>query len=204
VPSIESRMLTDNIAYVRLFIFSDVVGDELRDTLKKMLVQNPNGIILDLRNNGGGYLTSAVDVASEFVDKGVVMYEESGDGTRKPLEAVKGGLATGIPLVILVNEGSASASEIVAGAIQDMQRGKLVGVTTYGKGSVQMPTTLMNNEGAVRITIARWLTPKGRTINGVGLTPDYEVPITDADISAGRDPQLDKAIEVLKSLIPAK
>jgi carboxyl-terminal processing protease len=204
VPSIESRMLDDNIAYVRLFIFSDTVGDELHDTLKKMLAQNPNGVILDLRGNGGGYLDSAVDVVSEFVDQGVVMYEEYGDGTRKPLEAHKGGVATGIPLVVLVNEGSASASEITAGAIQDTQRGKLVGVTTYGKGSVQMPSTLKNNEGAVRITIARWLTPNGRTIHGVGLTPDFEVPITQDDITANRDPQLDKAIEVLKSLIQAK
>ena len=147
---------------------------------------------------------SAVDVLSEFVDQGVVMYEEYGDGTRKPLEARKGGLAKEIPLVVLVNEGSASASEIVAGAIQDLQRGKLVGVTSYGKGSVQMPTTLKNEEGAVRITIARWLTPNGRTINGVGLTPDYEVPITDADIAAGRDTQLDKAIEVHQIQIQAK
>jgi carboxyl-terminal processing protease len=204
VPSIESRMLDDNIAYVRLFIFSDTAGDELRDTLKQMLAQNPKGLILDLRNNGGGYLDSAVDVVSQFVDSGVVMYEEYGDGTRKPLEAHKGGLATDIPMVVLVNEGSASASEIVAGAIQDMQRGKLVGVTTYGKGSVQMPSTLMNNEGAVRITIARWLTPNGRTIHGVGLTPDVEVQISQDDIDANRDTQLDKAIEVLKSLIQSK
>lgn len=204
VPSIESRMLEDNIGYVRLFIFSDTVGDDLHATLKEMLANNPDGIILDLRNNGGGYLDSAVDVLSEFVDQGVVMYEEYGDGTRKPLEAHKGGLAKEIPLVVLVNEGSASASEIVAGAIQDLQRGKLVGVTSYGKGSVQMPTTLKNDEGAVRITIARWLTPNGRTINGVGLTPDYEVPLTEEDGAADRDPQLDKAIEVLKSQIQAK
>jgi carboxyl-terminal processing protease len=204
VPSIESRMLDDNIAYVRLFIFSDTAGDELRDTLKNVLAQNPKGLILDLRNNGGGYLNSAVDVVSEFVDSGVVMYEEYGDGTRKPLEVHKGGLATDIPMVVLVNEGSASASEIVAGAIQDMQRGKLVGVTTFGKGSVQMPSTLMNNEGAVRITIARWLTPNGRTIHGVGLTPDVEVPVTQDDTNANRDTQLDKAIEVLKSLIQSK
>jgi carboxyl-terminal processing protease len=200
VPSMESRILEDNIGYVRLFIFSDTVGDELHDVLKEMLAQKPEGIILDLRNNGGGYLDSAVDVISEFVDEGVVMYEEYGDGARKPLEARNGGLATEIPLVVLVNEGSASASEIVAGAIQDMQRGKLVGMTSFGKGSVQMPSTLKNDQGAVRITIARWLTPNGRTIHGVGLTPDYEVPVTDDDISADRDPQLDKAIEVLKSL----
>jgi carboxyl-terminal processing protease len=204
VPSLESRMLDDNIAYVRLFIFSDTIGDDLHETLKELLAQNPQGIILDLRGNGGGYLDSAVDVVSEFLDQGVVTYEEYGDGTRKPLDVHKGGVATDIPLVVLVNEGSASASEIVAGALQDSQRGKLVGVTTYGKGSVQIPTTLMNDEGAVRITIARWLTPNGRTINGTGLTPDYEIPISQDDLAANKDPQLDKAVEVLKSLIQAK
>lgn len=204
VPSIESRMLEDNIGYVRLFIFSDTAGDELHDTLKDLLAQNPKGLILDLRNNGGGYLDSAVEVVSEFVDSGVVMYEEYGDGTRKPLNAQKGGLAKDIPLVVLVNEGSASASEIVAGAIQDLERGKLVGVTTFGKGSVQMPSTLVNDEGAVRITIARWLTPNGRTIHGVGLTPDVEAPVSPEDTNADRDTQLDKAIEVLKSLIQSQ
>jgi carboxyl-terminal processing protease len=199
VPSIESRLLEDNIGYIRLFIFSDDVGDELHQALKEMLANNPDGLILDLRNNGGGYLDSAVDVLSEFVSDSVVMYEEYGDGARKPLKARSGGLATDIPLVVLINEGSASSSEIVAGAIQDLKRGELIGATSFGKGSVQMPSTLKNEQGAVRITIARWLTPNGRTIHQVGLTPDYDIPITDEDISASRDPQLDKAIELLKS-----
>src|SRR5659263_708366 len=98
-------------------------------------------------------------------------------------------------MVVLVNGGTASAAEITAGAIQDYGRGKLVGVTTYGKGSVQNWIPLENNQGAVRITIAKWLTPKERQINGVGLTPDYVVELTDSDIKAGKDPQLDKAIQ---------
>jgi carboxyl-terminal processing protease len=125
------------------------------------------------------------------------MYEDQGNGQRQTYNAISGGLATKIPLVVLVNEGTASASEITAGAIQDYGRGKLVGVTTYGKGSVQNWIPLENNQGAIRITIARWLTPKERQINGVGLTPDVVVEMTEADINAGKDLQLDKAVEIL-------
>ena len=166
--------------------------------LKELLANNPDGLILDLRYNGGGYLNTAIDVVSEFIDSGIVMYEEYGDGTKVPFKAKKGGLATDIPMVVLINEGSASASEIVAGAIQDRERGVLVGVTSYGKGSVQTYTELKNNEGAIRVTIARWLTPNGRQIMGIGLTPDYEVEYTEEDYKKGIDPQLDKAIELLK------
>ena len=161
------------------------------------MVNNPKGLILDLRYNSGGYLTTAIEVISQFIPNGVVMYEQEGDGTETSYEAIPGGLATEIPLVVLVNEGSASASEITAGAIQDFGRGELVGVTTYGKGSVQNWIPLSNNQGAVRITIARWLTPNHRQINKVGLTPDYVVEITDEDIAANKDPQLDKAIELI-------
>lgn len=197
VPSLESRMLEDDIGYIHLFVFGEKTRQDLRAALQDLLAQNPKGLILDLRYNGGGYLTTAIEVASEFIDDGVIMYEEFGDGNRKTYEAKRGGLATDIPLVVLVNEGSASASEIVAGAIQDRDRGPLVGVTTFGKGSVQIPTQLKDEQGAVRITIARWLTPDGRTIHQVGLTPDYEVQLTEDDISNDRDPQLERAIEIL-------
>lgn len=199
VPSVDARMLDNNIAYVRLLIFADNTKDELEKSLKELLAQNPRGLILDLRGNGGGYLESAIDVASEFIDKGVIVSEQYGDGTKRSFEARKGGLATDIPMVVLINQGSASASEIVAGAIQDLGRGKLVGVKSFGKGSVQIPTPLKNNEGAVRITVARWLTPNGRTIHGVGLTPDVEVQITEQDFAQNRDPQLDKAVELLST-----
>ena len=129
------------------------------------------------------------------------MYEQYGDGTTYTYEAVPGGLATEIPLVVLVNGGTASASEITAGAIQDVGRGTLVGVTTYGKGTVQSWITLDDNAGGVRVTIARWLTPDGRQISEVGLEPDYVVEMTEEDYEADRDPQLDKAIEVLNDLI---
>jgi len=199
VPSVDARMLDNNIAYVRLLIFADNTKDELEKALKEQMAQNPRALILDLRGNGGGYLESAIDVASEFIDKGVIVSEQYGDGTKRSFDARKGGLATDIPMVVLINQGSASASEIVAGAIQDLGRGKLVGVKSFGKGSVQIPTPLKNNEGAVRITVARWLTPNGRTIHGVGLTPDVEVQITEQDFAQNRDPQLDKAVELLST-----
>jgi carboxyl-terminal processing protease len=132
-----------------------------------------------------------------------VMQEVYGDGRTENYQAKGGGLATKIPMAILINKGTASASEIVAGAVQDFGRGYLVGVTSYGKGSVQSYTTLVNNEGAVRVTIAHWLTPKGRQINGLGLTPDFTIDLTDQDIKDGKDVQLDKAVEVLtKQLVP--
>jgi carboxyl-terminal processing protease len=199
LPYVEGQMLDGNMAYVRVYIFSSNIDQQLRSTLKDLLAKSPSGLILDLRANGGGYLDSAVAVASEFIDQGVIVTEQYGDGSLQKFEAHTGGLATKIPMVVLINQGTASASEIVAGAIQDLKRGSLVGVKSFGKGSVQQPTPLVNNQGAVRITIAHWLTPNGRMINGIGLTPDYEVQITQADTDARKDPQLAKALEILGS-----
>ena len=197
VPSVESEMLEGNVAYVQLFNFGDKTTSELRDALKEVMANRPVGLVLDLRNNGGGALRTAIEVASEFIGDGVIMYEEYGDGSRDTYSATRGGLATDIPIVVLINEGTASASEIVAGAIQDHGRGQLVGVTSFGKGSVQIWTPLDNDQGAVRVTIARWLTPDGRTIHETGLEPDVVVELTEEDIAAERDPQLDKAVELL-------
>jgi carboxyl-terminal processing protease len=197
VPSVVAEVLDGDIGYVQLITFGENSTGELRNSLREILAEEPDGLILDLRNNGGGALQTAIEVASQFIGDGVIMYEEFGDGTRDTYDALSGGLATDIPLVVLVNEGTASASEIVAGAIQDYDRGTLVGATTFGKGSVQNWIPLKNTEGAVRITIARWLTPDGRTIHELGLEPDVVVELTDEDIQAERDPQLDKAIELL-------
>ncbi|NLG96756.1 MAG: S41 family peptidase [Chloroflexi bacterium] len=197
LKSVESKMLDQNIAYVQLTTFGENSTRELRAALRELLKQNPKGLILDLRNNGGGYLNTAIEVVSQFIPEGVVMIERYGDGTEQTYRALSGGLATEIPLVVLINEGTASASEITAGAIQDYGRGTLVGMTSYGKGSVQNWVPLSNDEGAVRVTIARWLTPKGRQIHEVGLEPDIIVELTEEDYEAGRDPQLEKAIEIL-------
>ena len=196
VPTLESKILDQNIAYVQLFTFGDTTSTDLRNALKDLMAEKPDGLILDLRNNGGGYLDTAIDVVSQFIGDGVVMYEQYGDGSRVTFSARKGGLATDIPMVVLINGGSASASEIVAGAIQDRGRGLLVGVTSYGKGSVQEYTPLLNDEGAVRVTIARWLTPNERQIHEIGLDPDVKVEIPE-DNSSVTDIQLEKAIELL-------
>lgn len=197
VKSASSKMLEDGIGYVQIITFGDKTTRELRAALNDLMAQNPKGLVIDLRYNGGGYLQTSVEVASEFIGDGVILYEQYGDGKRTTYQALKNGQATDIPLVVLINEGTASASEIVAGAIQDYGRGKLVGVTSYGKGSVQNWVPLSNNQGAVRVTIAKWLTPKERTISGEGLQPDVVVDVTEEDRLAGRDPQLDKAVEVL-------
>jgi carboxyl-terminal processing protease len=187
-----------DIAYIQLNTFGDTTSRELRDALRELMAKNPKGLILDLRNNGGGYLRTSVEVLSQFVKQGeVALYEQYGDGKRDTFTTSGGGLATDIPMVVLINEGSASASEIVAGALQDYGRAILVGTKSYGKGSVQNWIPLNGNEGAVRITIAKWLTPKERTIHKIGLEPDVKVELTKEDRDAQRDPQLEKALELL-------
>jgi carboxyl-terminal processing protease len=200
VPSVESRMLEAGIAYVQLQTFGEETTRDLRRALTQRLAENPQGLILDLRGNGGGYLTTAVEVTSEFLSEGIVLTERFGDGREEVYRARPGGLATEIPLVVLVDAGSASASEIVAGALQDLGRARLVGETTYGKGSVQDWVPLRNDQGAVRVTIARWYTPRDRQINDAGLAPDVEVLLTEEDIQAERDRQLEKGVELLLSV----
>jgi carboxyl-terminal processing protease len=199
IPSVESKMLDNNIGYIKISVFGESTASDLHNQLGAIMAQNPKGLIIDLRDNTGGYLDAAITIASEFIPSGVIVYEQYGDETKTPYEAISGGLATdsNLPIVVLVNGYSASASEILAGAIQDTGRGKLLGETTYGKGSVQTWTPLSDNEGAVRVTIARWLTPNGRTIDKEGLTPDVEVKMTAEDYTAGLDPQLDAAVQLL-------
>lgn len=201
IHSAEGKMLENDIAYIDINTFGDRTTRELRDALDELLKQNPKGIIIDLRNNPGGYLTTAVEVSSEFIDEGVILYEQYGDGRRDEHKALGNGQATDIPIVVLINEGSASASEILAGALQDYERAKLVGVQSYGKGSVQNWVPLSNDQGAARVTIAKWLTPKERAIDHVGLAPDVWVEMTVEDFEAERDPQLDAAVETLLAIL---
>jgi len=201
IRSAEGKMLEDGIAYVDINTFGEQTTPQLRETLDELMAQNPRGLVIDLRNNPGGYLTTAIEVSSEFIEDGLIMVEQYGNGERDEYMALGNGRATEIPIVVLINEGSASASEIVAGALQDYGRATLVGMQSYGKGSVQIRQPLSNDQGAARVTIAKWLTPKERAINHVGLTPDVIVEITEADFEAERDPQLDAAIETLNALI---
>lgn len=201
IPTVEYEMLENDIAYLRLYDFGSQAAPDIRAALRELEQENPVGLVLDLRGNTGGYLAAAIDVASEFLDDEIVLVERFGDGTEQTYIADSGGLATDIPLVVLINAGSASASEIVAGAIQDLGRGLLVGETSYGKGSVQNWIPLSNDQGAVRVTIARWYTPNDRQINEIGLEPDFDIAFTEEDFENEIDPQLDKAIELLREAI---
>lgn len=203
IASADGEMLEGNIAYIQVTTFGPNTMPELNSVLEELMPQNPKGIILDLRNNGGGFLQTSVDVTSQFLEQGVVLYEQYGDGNRITFEVVPGGAATDadIPMIVLINEGSASASEIVAGALQDSGRAKLLGTVSYGKGSVQIWYPLSEENGAVRVTIAKWLTPNGNTIHDIGLTPDYPVELAEDDRIADRDPQLDEAVRILLEMI---
>jgi carboxyl-terminal processing protease len=198
-PVVKSSMLDGNIGYVYLAIFSDTASAQLKTALQDLMAQHPKGLILDLRGNPGGLVTSAVDVASQFLpaDK-LLLVERYGNGQEIRSYTHGGGLATTIPLVVLVDGGTASAAEIVAGAIQDYERAFLVGMPTYGKGSVQEWIALMGNNGAVRITVARWYTPNGRQISKLGLTPNIESPVQEKDVLAGKDVQRDFAWDLLQ------
>jgi carboxyl-terminal processing protease len=197
VAIVESRMLDEQIGYIALAEFNGVALDQVQEALRDLLRENPVGLVLDLRNNPGGYLHISIEIASEFLPRGtLVVTEQQRDAEPNAYSVRRNGLATDIPLVVLVNGGSASASEIVAGAIQHHERGTLIGVTTFGKGSVQSTHTLSDGS-SLRITIAKWLLPGGRILDGDGLAPDISVEITPEDVTAGQDPQLERAVQYL-------
>ncbi len=197
-PSVEWRMLegTDGIGYVRLLLFSSRTVKELTEAIQELEAQGLSGLVVDLRGNGGGLLDAAIDVSSKFLADGVVVYEVNKDGQEKAYNVTGGPTFGETPLVLLVDGGTASASEIVAGALQDRDRAVLVGQKTYGKASVQQVFDLSDGS-SVHITSAKWLTPERRQIDGEGLAPDYEIVISDEDREQGLDPQLDRAIQYL-------
>jgi carboxyl-terminal processing protease len=197
IPVVQSKTLGNGkLGYVALSEFSSVASDRLAEALRATLKQNPGGLILDLRGNPGGLLDAAVRIGSYFVPAGNILIERARDGSQQLYPRQGDFLLGSTPLVVLVDSGSASASEIVAGAIQDSGTGVLIGEKTYGKGSVQLPNSLSDGS-QLRVTIAHWFTPKDRAIDQVGLTPDYAVHISKADIDAKRDPQLDAAVQYL-------
>ena len=195
IPIVEYKMLDDGVGYISLREFSATAEKNVREALEDLLSQEPVGIVLDLRQNPGGWLDQAIGVADLFLDDGTILIERWSDGQEKRYEAHPGDVGEEVPLVVLVNGGSASASEIVAGALQDRERATLIGETTFGKGSVQRPFTL-GDGSELRVTIARWFTPNDRAIHGRGITPDIVVPWPE-DAGPDEDPQLDRAVEYL-------
>ncbi len=196
---VDSEVLgAGKVGYVRLNGFSDAAAQQLHDALAVHVDAGRMSMILDLRGNTGGYVTAARRVASEFIESGVIFWEQDGAGEQVPTEVVPGGVATDpdLRLVVLIDGGSASASEIVAGALQDSGRATLVGQTSFGKGTVQQWQELTGEGGAFRLTIARWLTPDKRWIHDEGLTPDVSVTLPDP-LPEGADPTLDRALELL-------
>ncbi|HBY92401.1 MAG: S41 family peptidase [Ardenticatenaceae bacterium] len=196
LQSVRGRLMESDgsaIGLVRLSSFGNKTAAELRTVLQAQLPKAEKGLILDLRGNPGGALDTAIQVVSEFIGDGTVMIEEWGPGQQQRYPARSGGLATTVPLVVLIDAGSASASEIVAGAIQDRGRGTLIGSRSFGKGTVQSWHALAGDNGGVRITSARWLTPTGRWIQAKGLKPDIEI----ANTAPGRDRQLEAAVGLL-------
>jgi carboxyl-terminal processing protease len=187
-----------SIGYVRLAGFSDNAATQLEDEIQAHLDEGRTSLILDLRGNPGGYVTAARDIASEFIADGVIFWEEDAAGGQVATDAKAGGIATdpALEIVVLVDRGSASASEIVAGALQDRERATLVGETTFGKGTVQQWQELTGEGGAFRLTIAKWLTPDKRWIHDTGIEPDVAVALPE-EIPAGTDPILDRALELL-------
>jgi carboxyl-terminal processing protease len=197
IPAVESSWLADGrVAHITLSEFSSVAPGRLAEAVQAAVAKKPVGLILDLRGNPGGLLDAAVRIGSYFVKEGPIVIERTKDGNERIYDRQGRYLLGDTPLVVLVDAGSASASEIVAGAIQDAGTGKLIGEKTFGKGSVQLPN-MLSDGSQLRVTIAHWFTPKNRAIDGVGLEPDISIPRTTEDLTAKRDPQLDRAKEYL-------
>jgi carboxyl-terminal processing protease len=200
VPALELSFLDNNIAYLQLLNFNENSADEFYKAANQINNKKSPGIILDLRNNPGGYLEISVDIASYFLDKGEIVLREKGNDNREKLyySSEKRPSLKEIPLVILTNEGTASAAEILAGALRDNRNIKIIGEKSFGKGSVQSLLPLKDSS-MLKITIAEWFTPNGTAINDKGLEPDIKIVLTEDDWNNNKDPQLDKAKEIIKN-----
>lgn len=203
VESVKGEIKDGNIGYVQISRFDDNTTKLLRTKLDQFTAKSVKKLIIDLRGNPGGYLDESITVSSEFIKEGVIVTEKkdvNGGSDRFDYKATGNGKMTedDLKIIVLIDEGSASAAEIVAGALKDHHRATLVGVTTFGKGSVQEIQDLAGG-AQMRITIAHWYTPDGKNIGKEGIAPDVTVELTEADYNADKDPQLDKAMELLSN-----
>src|SRR3989344_938482 len=205
IPSVKWQLLDDNIAYLQIYTFSQNVDPDFEKAANEILKSSATKLIVDLRNNPGGLLESAINLAGWFLDKNqIVTMEKFRDGTQEEFKSTGNGSLKIYPTIVLINGGSASASEILAGALNDNRNIQLVGEKSFGKGSVQELEQYAGGS-SLKVTIAKWLTPKGRSISDLGIEPNYKVEIPkDTEEGSlelgkpGKDPQLDKAIELLK------
>jgi carboxyl-terminal processing protease len=197
IPTVEFKKI-NNLGYIKLRDFSVNAYSQLSDALKKLDVNHLDGLIFDMRGNPGGLLTSAIDIASTFIKDGTVLIEDFGNGNEQTYNTNGKYIGSAIPMAVLVDNNSASAAELVAGALQDRGRATIIGVTTFGKGTVQTWQSLING-GGVRLTIARWLTPARHWIHEKGITPDIVVEWPQDNRDPNNDPQLNAAIKFLTS-----
>jgi len=199
IPTLEWEIKNENIALIKIYQFNGILNSEFRKIVPEVLNSKADKIILDLRNNPGGYLETAQDIAGWFLEKGtVILLEDEGENKEQKVYKSKGPATfSSFPIVVLINSGSASASEILAGALRDQRGVQLVGETSFGKGSVQKPISLSDGS-FLKVTIARWLTPSGHCIDEMGLEPDVAVEALEDETE--KDLQLEKAIEILKDL----
>ena len=205
MPSIKWELLDENVAYLQIYTFNQNVDADFKKAAEEIIKSSATKLIVDLRNNPGGLLDSAINLAGWFLDENqIVTIEEFRNGGRTEFRSNGNGALKIYPTVFLINGGSASASEILTGAVRDNRGSKLVGEKSFGKGSVQELEEFKNGS-SLKVTIAKWLTPKGRSITDLGIEPDYEVKIPENAEEGtlemgklGKDPQLDKALELLK------
>ena len=202
VPTVNTKLLgeNENIGYLQITEFDDITPDQFTEGMAELRASNIEGLIIDLRSNPGGSLQAVCDIARQILPKGIIVYTVDKNGEREDYTC-DGAHEIDIPVVVLVNQYSASASEILSGAIKDYKLGKLVGMTTFGKGIVQRVFDL-NDGTAVKLTVSNYYTPNGNNIHGIGIEPDIEVEY-DADAYAKdkTDNQLDKAVEVMNDLL---
>ena len=200
-PTLDFTMKPDGIAYVQLYSFNANAHRLFYAAMIRAAAAGTNGVVLDLRNNPGGYLEVAVELAGWFLPRGTLVVSETGrSGVIEELRAEGNTALADIPVVLLVNNGSASASEILAGALRDQRKAKLVGETTFGKGTVQQILPL-RGDASLKITVAHWVLPSGKVLDHDGLVPDYEVKPSEEDIKSKNDVQLTKALEVMREIL---